>query len=621
MQGDFRIGEWLVQPQLNQISGHGRSTRVEPKAMQVLVCLAENSDQVVSKGKLIRAVWADTFVTDDVLTRCISELRKAFDDDPRDAQVIETIPKGGYRLRPRVERVGADHVEPNLAGTPAKSPTKPVLVRRTAAATLSLVALLGTLFLLNGGGVRDRSHSSAATPPKPRRTILMVLPVTTPGGSPEMAKLAEGVTEEATASLGRLDSNLVGVIAATTARHYSADNASIARARKELGVDYVMEFSLQQSRNNLRLTVKVIRANDQTSVVSEPWDWPISDTATYLREIGRGTAYGLGDLFAPRSEADRRAQQANPDLFIAVTTAHVNCWTKEAAVAEFKAIIQTDPSYAHGYAGLATCYVALMNRKVMPGIVALGLAKENAQKALQLDPANSYAHRALAEARENEWDFVGAEQSYREALRHSPSDIEVRWPFIFFLSCMGRHGEAIQMAREAVATEPGHMGLLTVLAQALLHARRYEEAAQHARKAVATASNRGFNGILGMAYMGMGRNAEAVRELEEFIRLRPGSRNMRAELVRALAAAGRQREAIRMMRDIRDSHKTESGNAYNVATALCGLGEKEEAIKWLERAYAEHESDMMGLLVDPAWDILRADPRFQDLVRRMNFPK
>jgi hypothetical protein len=108
--------------------------------------------------------------------------------------------------------------------------------------------------------------------------------------------------------------------------------------------------------------------------------------------------------------------------------------------------------------------------------------------------------------------------------------------------------------------------------------------------------------------------------LEKSLRLRPDSRNARAELVRALAAAGRRKEAVRMMEEIRDSHQTGSGNAYNVATALCGLGEKEQCIKWLERAYAEREADMMGLLIDGAWEALRDEPRFHSLVRRMNFP-
>src|SRR5262245_12193015 len=98
MSSSFKVGEWLIEPQLNTLTNGDKATRVEPKAMQVLVCLAEHAGEVVSKEKLIRVVWAETFVTDDVLTHAVSELRKAFGDDSKNPHYIQTIPKSGYRL-------------------------------------------------------------------------------------------------------------------------------------------------------------------------------------------------------------------------------------------------------------------------------------------------------------------------------------------------------------------------------------------------------------------------------------------------------------------------------------------------------------------------------------------
>jgi DNA-binding winged helix-turn-helix (wHTH) protein len=103
MTGGFKLAEWTVEPQLNSLERNGRASRLEPKVMQVLVCLVDHSGELVTKERLIRAVWADTFVTDEVLTRCISELRKALNDDPKQPRFIETIPKGGYRLLLPVE--------------------------------------------------------------------------------------------------------------------------------------------------------------------------------------------------------------------------------------------------------------------------------------------------------------------------------------------------------------------------------------------------------------------------------------------------------------------------------------------------------------------------------------
>ena len=105
MPGDFRLGVWWVRPSQNTIQCSGRTVRLEPKVVEVLVCLAEHAGETVSKEKLIGAVWRDTFVTDDVLTRCVSELRKALEDDPKEPRVIETIPRKGYRLLERVEPI------------------------------------------------------------------------------------------------------------------------------------------------------------------------------------------------------------------------------------------------------------------------------------------------------------------------------------------------------------------------------------------------------------------------------------------------------------------------------------------------------------------------------------
>src|SRR5437868_7840818 len=107
MAGDFRVGSWLVQPGLNSMSQSGTSGRVERKVMEVLVCLAEHSGEAVPKEKLLQTVWPDTFVSDDVLKRSVSELRRVFEDDAHESRVIETIPKRGYRLVARVEPVNS----------------------------------------------------------------------------------------------------------------------------------------------------------------------------------------------------------------------------------------------------------------------------------------------------------------------------------------------------------------------------------------------------------------------------------------------------------------------------------------------------------------------------------
>jgi Tol biopolymer transport system component len=144
MDGNFRVGEFLIEPEINSITGNGRTTHIEPKVMQVLVCLAEHASKVVPKEKLIRSVWADTFVTDDVLTRSISELRKVFGDDAKEPRFIQTIPRSGYRLVATVsydsEKASA---EPQVPADFSKAvPPRPRWRRVSSLITMAVVLTL-----------------------------------------------------------------------------------------------------------------------------------------------------------------------------------------------------------------------------------------------------------------------------------------------------------------------------------------------------------------------------------------------------------------------------------------------------------------------------------------------
>src|SRR5438067_8040964 len=139
VEGDFRLAEWTVQPRLNTLIANGQAVHIEPKVMQVLICLADAGD-VVSKEQLIEKVWSDTYVTDDVLTRCISELRKAFDDDPKHPRYIQTIPKSGYRLIPTAEAMPAPaqppHIEASNIVLPNRMRRLPKIIAACVAASL-----------------------------------------------------------------------------------------------------------------------------------------------------------------------------------------------------------------------------------------------------------------------------------------------------------------------------------------------------------------------------------------------------------------------------------------------------------------------------------------------------
>src|SRR5581483_10876059 len=177
MPGDFRLGAWLVRPSQNTIQRDGKTDRLEPKVVEVLVCLADHAGETVSKEELMRAVWGDTFVTDDVLTRGISELRKALDDDPKEPQVIQTIAKRGYRLLLPVEQL------PRRSKWSKRGTYWNVIILAVGIITVATVAYFSNAHF--------RSRSRNADP-----ITMAVLPFENLGGDPDQEYFSDGLTEE-----------------------------------------------------------------------------------------------------------------------------------------------------------------------------------------------------------------------------------------------------------------------------------------------------------------------------------------------------------------------------------------------------------------------------------------
>src|SRR5882762_3232431 len=196
MAGGFRVEEWTVEPQLNSLERSGQTVRLEPKVMQVLVYLAEHCGELVTKEQLIRAVWADTFVTDDVLTRCISELRKALSDDPKQPRFIETIPKGGYRLVANVQRSEDSLLGPRKAIRVDSSANRQRKALMATAVALLAIAITVAVALLR------KPAKIQTTGPRP----IAVLPLQNTSASKDLDFLRLGLADDIATTLSNYPS-------------------------------------------------------------------------------------------------------------------------------------------------------------------------------------------------------------------------------------------------------------------------------------------------------------------------------------------------------------------------------------------------------------------------------
>ncbi len=314
MEGNFRVGEWLIEPTLNSISANGGTRRLEPKVMQVLVCLAERPSAVLPKEQLLRAVWPDTFVTEDVLTRSISELRKAFQDDSRAPRFIQTIPKGGYRLIAPVELVNGTKEQPltGLAGA-GSTPASPAPASPPTSRSRSLWAGVGGaavgLMLLTGLGAAFHHLY-------PSRTIesIAILPFANPQAGPGMDDLGDGMAEGVINALSQLST--LRVMAFTTVSKYRGPDVDPKRVGSELKVQAVLTGRIIGQGDTLTVEVELVNAADGTSLWGSRYERKRSDiflaqeiarqiSDNLSRKLSRDPGKGLARRYTETGEAYR----------------------------------------------------------------------------------------------------------------------------------------------------------------------------------------------------------------------------------------------------------------------------------------------------------------------------
>lgn len=328
LQNGFQVGDsHQVEPSLNSVTGPAGAIRLEPKVMQVLVLLAAHASQVVAKERLIQTVWPDAFVTDDVLTRAISELRRVFGDDAKEPRFIQTIPKSGYRLIAPVSSAGADqetaapgqpvHLEIVAAGddhviAPLTEAGRASAHEHTEwrSRTLSLWAIGLAALILVGVGV----WAWLGADMRVARVTIAVLPFEHLGG-PEREHLTDGLTEETSASLGQIDPEHLSVKGRTSTRLYKSTAKSLAQIGKELGVEYLVEGSVRAEGGRLRVMAKLIRARDQEQIWAESYDSEPGSMLELQRELSAAIARGVRLRLSPERPvlAPRHTRNAEAD--------------------------------------------------------------------------------------------------------------------------------------------------------------------------------------------------------------------------------------------------------------------------------------------------------------------
>ena len=613
MQNAFRVGEsHHVEPSLNSVTGPAGAIRLEPKVMQVLVCLAENAGDVVSKERLMQSVWADAFVGDDVLTRGISELRRVFGDDAKEPRFIQTIPKTGYRLIARVSNGAEEHVAaPGHDGTPRRS--------RTRAGWVIGVVLVMLACVL---AWRWQRTGSEVLP-----VMIAVLPFEHLDGDPEREYLTDGLTEEISASLGQIDPEHLSVKGRTSTKMYKRTGKSPAEIGRELGVQYVVEGSVRAESGRLRVTAKLIRVRDQIQIWAESFDSETGSMLELQRELSAGIARQVRLRLSPdrlTSLARRHTQNAEAYDFYLRGRHLWNQLTPETnrrAVAAYLRATELDPGFALAWSGLADIYSASpMNSDVAPIEVspraqsAIAHAIASGSGLAETQTALGTIHYWL------DWNWPAAETAFRQAIAVDPGYSQAYRVLGIVLAYVGRHDEARESMRRARELEPFAAAEHALSAHVEFAARDFKSALQFARQATALDPQFWIGQFqLAQVYEQLGDHESMLRAVE--ITERFGKANSKMISLRGyvLAKLGRTTEAREVLHTLETLGEERYVPQYAMALVHAGLGERDAAVQSLERALQARDVNLVFLVIDPKWDPFRRDPRFLDLLNRCGF--
>jgi serine/threonine protein kinase/tetratricopeptide (TPR) repeat protein len=486
------------------------------------------------------------------------------------------------------------------------------------AACILVLVTIG--FLANIEGLRDRLFP-ARTPG--RIESVAVLPLDNVSGNPEQDYFAEGMTDELIAALAQLKS--LRVISRTSTMLYKGTHKSLPEIARELNVDAVVEGTVLRSGDQVRITAQLIYAPTDTSLWAHSYEREMRDVLKMQGDVATAIADQIEIAVTPQ---ERMRLAAAPPVVPLAYEAYLKGryhWYMDTerdwmtARQYFEQAIQLDPNYAPAYAGLADYYWLTDE---LPPKVRMPEAKQYALKALAIDPNSAEAHAALGEVRFiGDWDWQGAESEFKRALEHDPGSAEAHRRYADFLSETGRPEDALPEILRAVKLDPLSVVGQTMLGWTYYFARRYDDAIGQCQKVVTVEpDSANAHNCLGLSYLAKRDYPRAIEECQRAVRLSGNDPARAVDLARAYGLSGDTTGAQKILNEWRARTQHGYVPSYFFAQVYVALGEKDNGLAWLEKAYAEHDSRLVQLAVDPAFDPVRSDPRFQDLKRRLRFP-
>jgi TolB-like protein/DNA-binding winged helix-turn-helix (wHTH) protein/Flp pilus assembly protein TadD len=630
--GRLRFGVFELDLRAGELRKHGLRVRLQEQPFQILTMLVAHPGEVTTREELQKKLWpADTFVDfDHGLNKAISKIREALGDSAESPRFVETVARRGYRFLAEVkvaETAPVHSSEPATQPHPsAEAREHPDLVRehimpktfpRSLAWKVSVFAILLVMASLVTWKLYFWKRPSSIV------RSLAVLPLESLSSDASQDYFADGMTDELISDLGQISA--LRVISRTSVMGYKHARKPLPQIARELNVDAVVEGTVLRSGDQVRITAQLIEASSDKHLWSQSYEGELRDTLALQSQVARAIADEIRINLNPQEQAAlKNVKVVNPQAYESYLKGRY-FWNKrtadglKVALAYFNEAIDEDPKYAQAYSGLADTYALLGDWQyaVMTPKEAFPNAKAAAIKALELDSALGEAHNSLAFCLDAfDWDFDSAGKEFRRAIELNPGYATAHHWYAWHLSVLGRYDEAIVEMRKAENLDPLSLIINADVAELLVIAHSYDESIRQSRKTIEMDPNFALaHNQLGLAYLQKQMHGEAVAELQKAVRLSGGSPTCVANLASAYVVSSKRNEAAKLLSDLKMRSKPSYSYAPEIAVIYAALGDRDQAMNWLEEGYEERFNP--SVLLRPGFDLLRPDPRFQDLERRI----
>jgi len=596
-----------------------------PKAVELLLVLIENKGRILTKDDLLERIWGDSIVEESNLSQTIFVLRKALGENTKEPRFILTVPNRGYQFIASVIETGTENKILNeeiltLADTDSEK-TKPGIQKPKTTKRIWLAA--APLVLILAFGIYWFYPAAKPATVSDVKTIA-VLPFEDLSAEQTEKYLGVSLADALVNKFGGLKQ--ITVRPTRTVLKYAESRDDANKIGRELQVDAVLDGRIQRIGSRVRVSVQLIRTADNATIWTENFDDEFTNFFAVQDSISRKVVQSLA-VQMDENERRRFEQRgtANAEAYQAYLRGRY-FWNKrtgeslQKAVGHFEQAIEKDPNFALAYTGLADCYQLLAEYGAATPHEAFPKAKAASQKALEIDDQLAEAHTGLGYTQTfYDWDWAGAEQSFKRALELNPNYATAHQWYGEYLIVRGRFDEARAHFERALEIEPVSPIILTDLAFLYDFQGDYDKELEQARKVIEIDPNFAFGYFyLGLAYERKQIYPEAADALARSMTLFGEPPECEREVKEAFLKNGIKGFWQKRLEQIETRPHLKNFQAYNKALVYIRLGDKENALKSLNEAYERRDSWMVNAKYESRLDSLRGDPRFQDLLRRMN---